>query len=403
LKPSDFSSKSPGRLVQTTEGALAFVPDPLPRCLDLDPTTARLLAKAENALGRLAGTTGRLMNPFLVGSPLLRREAILSSRIEGIITTPEELVLLEVGGAPASGHQDTQEVLNYVYAMRYGLRRLDELPVSLRLIREIHGELLRGVRGERERPGEFRDIQNFVGNKGESIHAARFVPPPVREMTVALDDLERYLHREPSKDDPPLLVELALVHYQFETIHPFRDSNGRIGRLLIPLLLCSRGHMRDPLLYLSSFFERHREQYMDSLLRVSWTGEWLTWVQFFLQAVIECAEEAVQQAEGLLALRDRYHQQFQSARSSALLQKLVDEIFQSPAIGISQAAKLLKVTPAAAAHNLRKLQEAGVLSETTGRKRGKVFIAREVMAFMQDAGGDRPKIEPVTVEPATAE
>lgn len=393
MRPSDFADAAPGRLVATINGASAFVPDPLPRSIDLDHAAIRLLADAENAQGRFVGITGRLVNPYLVGSPLLRREAIVSSRMEGTITTPEELVLLEVSGTPRdSQDQDTQEVLNYIRAMQHGMSRLRELPVCLRLFREIHRELVRGVRGERERPAEFRDIQNWIGNRGEPIHEARFVPPPVSEMLAALDDLEQYLHREPADHDPPLLVELALVHYQFEAIHPFRDGNGRIGRLLVPLLLCSRGRMRDPLLYLSSFFERHRATYMDLLLRVSQRGDWRAWVQFFLEGVIESANEAVQQVEGLLTLRDRYHKQFQAARSSALLQRLIDELFQSPAITIGRAAKLLHVTPAAASYNIGKLQASGMLTEATGRRKNKIFIATEILAFTRDAGAGRPEL-----------
>ena len=394
MRASDFAGKAPGRLVPTNDGAQAFVPDPLPNSIDLGHSTVRLLADAENALGRLVGTTGRLVNPYLVGSPLLHREAILSSRMEGTITTPEQLVLLEVSGTPQKpADHNTQEVLNYVRAMHHGISRLKDLPVCLRLFRELHCELVHGVRGQRERPGEFRDRQNWIGNSGEPIHVARFVPPPVPEMLAALDDLEKYLHRTLTNSDPPLLIELALVHYQFETIHPFRDGNGRIGRLLLPLLLYSRGRMRDPVLYLSSFFEGHRETYMDLLLRVSQKADWHAWIEFFLNAVIESAEDCIHLSEGLLALRDRYSRQFQAARSSALLQKLIDDLFRNPAVTIGRATKLLNVTPAAASYNIGKLRDVGILSEMTGRRKNKVFIAQEIMAFMHDADEARPTAE----------
>jgi cell filamentation protein, protein adenylyltransferase len=395
MDPSNFVASMPGTLVRTYDGAFAFVPAPLPETISLDPVAVRLLADAENSLGRLVGTTGRIMNPYLIGSPLLHREAIVSSRIEGTITTPEELVLFEISGPSQDSHyRDTREVVNYITAMQHGLNRLKELPVCLRLIREIHGELVRGARGERDRPGDFRDSQNWVGNTGESIHAARFVPPPVAEMTVALDHLERYLNRTVADHHVPLLVELALLHYQFETIRPFRDGNGRIGRLLMPLLLCGRGRMTEPLLYLSAFFERHRVEYMDLLLRVSQTGDWDTWIRFFLRGVVESANEAVGQAEGLIALRDDYHRRFQSARSSGLLQRLIDELFKRPAITIKQAAKVLRVTDAAASNNIDKLQAAGILRETTGKKRNMTFIATEIVAFMHDTEGQRPRTAP---------
>jgi len=323
--------------------------------------------------------------------------------MEGTVTTPEELVLFEVSGTPQnSRYRDTMEVLNYVRAMQHGLKRLKVLPVCLRLTKEIHRELVRGVRGEGDRPGEFRDRQNWIGNPGEPIHAARFVPPPVPEMMAALDEFERYVNRVPADDDPPLLVELALIHYQFEAIHPFVDGNGRIGRLLMPLLLCNRGHMVEPVLYLSSFFERHREKYMDLLLSVSQKGNWRPWVEFFLLGVVESANEAVRQAESLLALRDRYHRQFQAARSSALLQRLIDELLLRPAITIGRASKVLKVTPAAASHNISKLVDAGILKEVTGRKRNMTFIATGIVAFMHDTEAKSPQAEAVTAQTTSA-
>ncbi len=391
MKAEEFSELSPGQLIPI-DGALAFVPNLIPRSITLDQASVKLVGDAENAIGRLTGSASLIVNPYLIGSPLLYREAILSSRIEGTITTPEQLVLLGAQGKileqPQGADQDTREVLNYVGAMNHGLRRLRELPVSLRLIREIHGELLRGVRGDSEQPGEFRRTQNFIGRRGTPLSEARFVPPPVPQMHAALDDLEKYLHEQAK--EVPILVELSLVHYQFETIHPFRDGNGRIGRLLIPLILCSRDRMRDPLLYLSSYFERNREEYMELLLRVSQVGAWADWIRFFLKGVVECAEEAIQQAQGLLALRRKYHERLQKARSSALLQKLVDQLFLMPSITIRQAKDLLQVTPAAAAANVEKLCQAGILSEATGRKRSRVFFAREIIAFMRDTVQNAP-------------
>lgn len=392
MRESEFASASPGRLVRTIGGALAFVPDPIPTGLRLDAKSIRLLARAENALGRLAGTTARELNPFLVGSPLLHREAILSSRIEGTITTPEQLVLLQAetdrGLKPRGFDEHTREVLNYVEAMRRGLELLRELPVCLRLIREVHAALLRGVRGEREQPGEFRESQNHVrGRLSDSIHDARFVPPPPPEMRSALDAFERYLNEEPSSQSDPALVRLALIHYQFETIHPFRDGNGRIGRLLIPLLLIGCGHLEAPVLYLSAYFERHRDLYVDLLLAVSQTGDWAAWIDFFLEGVCVSAAEATQQATELLALRQRYHRTLQTARSSALLIRLIDRLFEVPSITIDAASRLLNVTPQAAAYNIKKLVGAGIVRESTGRRKGQVFVADEIMAFMYDRPG----------------
>jgi Fic family protein len=330
--------------------------------------------------------TERLVNPYLVGSPLLRREAILSSRIEGTITTPEQLVLLEATGTTTDLSGDTKEVLNYTSAMNLGLNLLEKLPICLRLIRDVHGELLAGVRGEEERPGEFRNTQNYVGRRTETIHSARYVPPPVEEMHLLLNDLEAYLHEDPG--DVPCLVRLALIHYQFEAIHPFRDGNGRVGRLLIPLVLCSQGRMPEPLLYLSGFFEQYRDEYVELLLRVSQVGDWIAWIRFFLRAVAQCSEDSASQCDRLLRLRQGYRERFQAARSSALLQKLLDGLFMVPSTTIGQAAKFLKVTHASASSNLRKLEQAGILEELTGRRRGQVFVAREILDLMSDTGAD---------------
>lgn len=395
MDPKEFTELAPGRLVPTTGGVQAFVPDPLPENLELRGATVRLLAAAENALGRLAGTTAREFNPFLVASPLLRREAILSSRIEGTITTPEQLVLLEAEGDEPRRRSrpdaDTQEVLNYVRAMHRGVELLKSLPVSLRLIREVHGVLLTGVRGERERPGEFRQSQSWIrGTLDADISNARFIPPPPPDMRKALHDLESYLNRDQTPDRDPLLVQLALIHYQFEAIHPFRDGNGRIGRLLIPLLLVSHRRLDGPLLYLSAFFERNRDRYMDLLLRVSQLGDWVSWIDFFLRGVYESASEANEQALALLDLRQQYHRRVQKGRSSALLIRLIDELFQRPSITISQAAALLNVTGPAARNNVHRLVSEGILREVTGRKRNQVFVADEIVSFMYDAPTPRP-------------
>jgi len=392
MKAEEFQGLAPGKLIATIEGARAFVPDPLPASTDLDNATVRLLVKAENALVRLAGTTGREFNPYRVGSPLLHREAILSRRNEGTITTPEQLVLMQSrprSGSVGVGDEDTQEVLNYMEAMIHGLELLRTLPVCLRSIREVHKRLMAGVRGDRERPGEFRTHQNWVrGKLDDRIQHARFVPPPPLEMNRALDELEKYLNRAPSDDHDPVLVQLALIHYQFETIHPFRDGNGRVGRLLIPLLLCSHKRLEAPILYLSAFFESHRDAYVDLLLHVSQTGEYKPWLDFFLRGVHESAEDAVQQATALLSLRQQYHRKFQSGRSSALLIRLIDRLFQVPSITIGGAAELLGVSQQAAANNIRKLEQAGILVETTGKRRSQQFLANQIIAFMYDKHDD---------------
>lgn len=394
MQATDFTADSPGRLVQIRPDVVAFVPDAMPAELALGPEIVRLLSQADYALGRLAGSAGRLVNPYLVGQPLLRREAILSSRIEGTFSTPEQLVLLEAGVPPAApdtgSDADTREVLNYVRAMEHGLELLETIPVSLRLVRAVHGVLLDGVRGNNDPPGHFRTEQNYIGVQHAPIAEARFVPPPVPEMTDALRVWERDLHRDP--DPLPVLVRLAVAHYQFETIHPFRDGNGRVGRLLIPLLLCAHGRLTDPMLYMSAFFERHRQEYLDRLLRVSTHGAWQEWIGFFLRGLAECAWDSQRLTDELLALRERYHELIRSARSSGLLATLIDDLFRVPTITISRTGALLGVTPAAASYNLRKLQAHGIVAEVTGRTRDQVFVAREILAFLgRDLSAPEPR------------
>ena len=390
MQASDFTTKAPGKLVPAERGAVAFVPDPAPETLELDAAAVRSLTTAERELGHLTGmlrAMGTDLNVHLLSRPFLRREAIASSRIEGTVTTPEQLVLLEVEGGHATGSgpaSDTREVLNYMDALDHGFARLSELPVCVRFIKELHAILMRGVRGDEERPGEVRTVQNFIGSTRD-IREARFVPPPPGALDACMLDLERTIHPEADSTLPPL-VRLALIHYQFETIHPFRDGNGRVGRLLIPLILCAYERLDGPSLYLSPYFERRRSEYGDLMLRVSMTGDFLAWVSFFLDAIGESAHAASSRAQALVSLRRDYRARLSSARSSALLLKLVDALFSLPAMTIGEAAKLLDVTPAAASANIRKLVDAHILEEVTGRRREQRYLARELIAAAHPDG-----------------
>ena len=368
------------------------MPDPLPEAIDLSAEAVALLADAEHALGRLSGTTSRLVNPYLVGQPLLRREAILSSRIEGTVTTPEQLALLEAAGDPAVPDAriaaDTREVLNYVRAMERGIELLRDLPLCLRLLRETHRVLLDGVRGGTDSPGEFRTVQNWIGQRGRPIGDARFVPPPPADMQSALADFERWMNAP--RTGLPLLVRLAMVHYQFEVIHPFRDGNGRIGRLLLPLILIASNRLSEPVLYLSDYLERRRQAYVDHLLAVSTDGAWDDWFRFFLEGIADSAARSLSHAEELLRLHADYHGRVRSARSSGLLAALIDALFRVPSITMAQTARLLEITPAAASHNVRRLVELGILSEATGRRRNQVFVAREIIGVLGRGIGEGP-------------
>jgi Fic family protein len=338
-----------------------------------------LLSDAATALGELKGVGRMLPNPDLLIGTFLRREAVTSSRIEGINTSFQQLLQFEVEATDDDTDSDPQEVVNYINALRYGLERLKSLPVSLRLIKETHERLMRGVRGKDATPGEFRDRQNMIARTGESPAEARFVPPPVPQMMEALADLEKFM-AYPS--GMPILIELALIHYQFETIHPFFDGNGRLGRLLISLLLCERGCLTSPLLYLSSYFERHKDFYVDHLLWVSRSGDWESWLEFFLKGVAIQSRIAVEKSGEILSLWKEYRDKVQSKYNSSNILKLIDEIFIRPAISIRQAAEVGGVTFVGAQKQVEWLEREGILKEVTGKTTNRVYVAQRIVEII---------------------
>jgi Fic family protein len=387
MDPNHFTKDSPGRLVLIPEGVHAFIPNPLPTDMPLIPETVRLLGDADRALGRLHGIAQSLPNPQLLVRPFLRREAELSSRIEGTYASQEDLLLFEVGRPAELARPDVREVANYAAALENGLKRLQSIPTCLRLIRELHSQLLHGVRGETRRLGEFRQIQNFIGQHDRPISRARFVPPPPLDVPNCLSAFERMLHADHSI---PPLVHMAMIHYQFEAIHPFEDGNGRIGRLLLPLLLCEQKLLSQPLLHLSAYFEKHQEDYYDHLLRISQTGAWQEWIQFFLRGVSEQAQEAAERSQELLELRQRLQEKIRAKRASALAARLVDYLFTSPGVSIPLAKQLLKVTYPSASLTVHKLVEAGILSEVSGHKRNRIWLAPEILQILS-----RPVAKPL--------
>ncbi|MGO9597285.1 MAG: Fic family protein [Isosphaeraceae bacterium] len=351
--------------------------------------TIAKLSKADLALGELKGVGQMLPNPHLLIPPFLRREAVSSSRIEGTVTDLEQLLRFEADPSEGEDAGDRQEVFNYVSALEFGLRRLHELPVSLRLMREVHERLMHGVRGEDKLPGEFRNRQNMIGRQDQSPQEARFVPPPVGEMQNCLRAMEAYIGN-PSNIPP--LIDLALIHYQFESIHPFLDGNGRLGRLLISLLLSERGCLSQPLLNLSSYFERDKDTYMDSLLAISQRAAWNRWIDFFLDGVAIQSRSAISRSNKLLRLRDLYNSKVREiTRSSSALQ-LVDMLFERPAVTVSMVAERLGITFRAAQLNVEKLLRVNVLREATGNQRNRIYVAREIIATIQrdDDDGTTP-------------
>jgi Fic family protein len=344
-------------------------------------------------LGELAGLGRAMPNPDLLIGPFLRREAVLSSRIEGTQTDITQLYAFEAGQLSLPGmksappESDTREVMNYVQAQKYGLERVKTLPVSLRLLRELHERLMHGVRGGIATPGEFRRVQNFIGSQGATIGDALYVPPPVNELNPALDAFEKYLHEG---NELPPLVRLALIHYQFEAIHPFLDGNGRIGRLLISLLLVNWNLLPIPLLYLSAYFERNRRQYYDLLLAVSERGAWREWIVFFLEGMAAQSKDALVRAKKLQDLQAEWRQKLTRSRASALSLRLADSLFESPIISIPGAQQLLKLQSYRSAKlHVDRLVKAGILFNWESVRKydasigAKIFLAPEILRILE--------------------
>jgi Fic family protein len=363
--------------VSTTNGCLAFVPAPLPpRSLELEPLVP-LIARATRALGELSGIGRTLPNPYLLIRPFMRKEAAASSTIEGTVKTLSELFLFEADEQTSRAPSDAREVINYVRALERTLRSLDELPISRRLIQDAHRILMTGVashRGARIVPGEFRGDQNWIGAR--IIENARFVPPPANEVPEAISDLEKYINRP--DDSLPMVIKMALVHYQFETIHPFPDGNGRVGRMLMPLMLCESKELSQPLLYLSSYLERNYDSYINRTFAVSTRGEWERWVEFFLIGVAETCNDAIAKAQALQDLHTQFLGRLQQARSSALLAKIVGMIFEAPAVTIPSISKALDISYNSAKKHVARLEEYEILADSAvGRPR--IWFAKDVI------------------------
>lgn len=387
-----YTKQAPGRLMKQGKGDAvfhAFVPNPLPPALDFDLDLTNRLAQATGAVGELAGLARSLANPYLFVRPFIRREAVASSRIEGTQADLNDLYVFEAeqrvlpGMAQQTPASAVQEVYNYVVALDYGLERLKDFPLSLRLIREIHERLMQGVRGEHGTPGEFRRSQNWIGFDGCTLNEATYVPPPVHEMNEALGELEKYLHADGDLYHP--LVRLGFIHYQFEAVHPFVDGNGRVGRLLLSLLSCHWGLIPQPLLYLSAFFERHQQLYYDSLMAVTTRGEWRAWTELFLRAVTEQAEDAISRTKRLQDLQAQWRTQMAGERSAKPL-LLLDNLFESPVLTIPQAQAMLGTTYRGALLNVQKLVEHGILRQLGDETYGKLYIADAIVAILRDGG-----------------
>jgi Fic family protein len=376
MDPRDFTDPSTGRLVPTIEKQWAFVPAPLPPKFDLG-TLALPLAEAMQATGELRGACRRLPNPYILVRPLQRREALTSSAMEGTFTTTDHLLLAEVG-VEMKPDESTREVVNYLNALEESLKLLKTVPISHRIIRRAHETLLSGLtaaRGSRKRPGEYKQDQNWIG--GYTIDKARFVPPPPAETQTCMDELEIYINR-PDVPAAQSLIDLALVHYQLETIHPFADGNGRVGRMLISLMAVHNGLLDMPILYMSPALENVKDRYIDLMFEVSARGNWHEWLRFFFDRVTVTCKEAVQTIDRLIELQNDYRARAGEASRSANVITIVDHLFERPALTVSDAAGKLNVTYPAAKATIDKLVEIGILREFRDAY-PKVFYAPEIL------------------------
>ena len=376
MNPNDFHSPEIGQVILTSKGYYAFLPAPLPPALNWSSSLVLVLSEAERDLSRLATMAGTFPFPRLLIQPLMRREAVSSSRIEGIRATLAELYTYESAQLSfLEPDSDVREVHNYVAALDYGLERLKTLPISLRLIRELHERLMQGVRGGNLAPGEFRRTQNWIGPAGSTIMTATYVPPPVDEMNQALSDFEKFIH---TGTDMPVLARAAMIHYQFEVIHPFLDGNGRIGRLLMALLLAEWDILPQPLLNLSAYFERYRQEYYDHLLTVSQRGDWEAWLRFFLRGVSAQSRDSITRMERLGAIRSSYQPLVEAQKNSERMAAVVDFLFGRPIFNAKQLAEGLNMPFKTSRQYIEKLVQAGILREFTGYARNQIYHADEI-------------------------
>ena len=377
-------SNIPGRQL-ARGGYAAFVPAQLPPKLDWTPRLIRVLSDADRLIGKLAGEGGRLPNPHVLMRPFVKREAVLSSRIEGTQATLGELLAAEAGVAVERSAEDLREVGNYVLALEHGIRRLSNLPLCVRLIRELHEKLMTGVRGHEATPGQFRKIQNWIGRPGSTPTTASFVPPPPDDVEPCLAEWERFVH----ESDLPPLVTVALAHYQFEAIHPFLDGNGRVGRLLITLFLVERGILPTPLLYLSAFFEASRRDYYDGLRGVSERGEWNDWLEYFLLGVARMSEDALSRAARMNATLAGWQKKVAGDSTSAPL-RVVELLAANPFITAKGAAEKLGVAFTTGQRAIERLERLGIVKQMGKAKRDRVYCATTLLGILEEPAKLRP-------------
>jgi len=371
-------NKLPGQKV--SQGAYnAFIPAPLPPAIEWTRQLIRALSDADRLIGRLAGEGGRLRNPHVLIRPFIRREAVLSSKIEGTQATLGELLAAEAGAVVDRSPEDLREVGNYIVALEHGMAQLNKLPLCVRLIRELHGKLMTDVRGDQATPGEFRRSQNWIGKPGSTLATASFIPPPPGEVEPCLAAWEKFLY----ESDLPPLVTIALAHYQFEAVHPFLDGNGRVGRLLITLFLIEQKILSAPLLYLSAFFEATRRDYYEGLRGVSERGAWNDWLEYFLIGVARTSQDALSRASRINVILAQWQREVAGESTNTPL-RIVDLLAANPFITATGIAGELGVAFTTAQRAIGRLERVGILKRATDAKRDRVYCAQALLDILEE-------------------
>jgi len=376
-----------GQYVMHPKGYRAFIPSALPPDppVRMNKELQVLLSKADRALGRLDGSIQTLPHPDLFVLMYVRKEAVLSSQIEGTQSSLQDVLAAEAKILQPDRPKDVDEVVNYINAMNYGLECLDGAAVSIRLIREIHRRLLQGVRGADRSPGELRERQNWIGSHGCTVQEATFVPPPPDKVPQMMADMEQFLHLD---TELPLLIKIGLAHAQFETIHPFRDGNGRVGRLLITFLLCENRVLLKPVLYLSYFFRRHQRQYYEQLQSVRDAGTWEEWLAFFLRGVLEVSRQATDTARQVLALREGHRRAVTEnlGRVAGNGHRVLEHLYEHPIVSVGDVQDLIGMSYQAANDLVMRMADSGILNEMTGRARNRRYIYQSYTDLFHEAG-----------------
>lgn len=357
-----------------------FIPDPLPPKVDFDEELVLILSKAEEKLGKLSGVGLTLPSPNLLIIPYLRKEAIMSTRIEGTRISLQE-VLLSESKEGEEKTPDAREVINYINTVNFALKQIEKNQIDLSLIKNMHEILMEGVRGDERLPGKFREVQNWIGSELSKVSDAVFVPPNPESVPELMDELIDYLNTE---HNVPVLVRCALMHYQFETIHPFCDGNGRIGRSLISVYLCKKKKIIKPLLYISEFFEKYRLNYNELLLKTGQTGKFEDWIKFFLKAIEVQSEDALLRAHKLLLLRESYRKQIQNETQTSEILNIIDYLFSNPFVTVAKAGKVSAVTYPTAKRYIDKLIKYGILKETKHLQRERTYVAHEIYEIIKE-------------------